>query len=61
MESLADEQRAVGGRMQDGGEQLRQVRLQEAGALLNNIRLSLLTVQTCTPVIPEDPGNILRN
>lgn len=53
MEDLADEQGAVGGRLQDGGEKLRQVRLQEAGALLNNIRLSLLTVQTCTPIITK--------
>lgn len=59
MEDLADEQGAVGGRLQDGGEKLRQVRLQEAGALLNNIRLSLLTVQTCTPIITKDPGKIL--
>lgn len=58
MENLADEQGAVGGRLQDGGEKLRQVWLQEAGALLNNIRLSLLTVQTCTPIITKDPGKM---
>lgn len=58
MENLADEQGAVGGRLQDGGEKLRQVRLQEAGALLNNIRLRLLTVQTCTPIITKDPGKM---
>lgn len=56
MENLADKQGAIGGRLQDGGEQLRKIRLQEARALLNNIRLSLLTVQTCTPTIPKEPG-----
>ncbi len=58
MENLTDEQGAVRGRLQDGGEKLRQVRLQEAGALLDNIRLRLLTVQTCTPIITKDPGKM---
>ncbi len=58
MENLTDEQGAVRGRLQDGGEKLRQVRLQEAGALLDNIRLRLLTVQTCTPTITKDPGKM---
>ncbi len=58
MENLTDEQGAVRGRLQDGGEKLRQVRLQEAGALLDNIRLRLLTVQTGTPIITKDPGKM---
>lgn len=48
LESLTDEQGAVGCRLQDGGEQLGQVRLQETAALLNNIRFCLLSMQTCT-------------
>lgn len=58
MENLTDEQGAVRGRLQDGGEELRKVRLQEAGALLNNIRLCLLTVQTCTPIKTKNPGKM---
>ncbi len=58
MENLTDEQGAVRGRLQDGGEKLRQVRLQEAGALLDNIRLRLLTVQTRTPIVTKDPGKM---
>lgn len=61
MESLADEKRAVGCRLKDGGEQLRQVRLQDAAALLNDIRFCLLTMQTCTAIKSNRKLKILFN
>lgn len=46
LEGLAEEQRAVGGRLQDGSHQLGQVRLEEAGALLDHIGFRLQTMQS---------------
>lgn len=54
LEGLAEEQWAVGGRLQDGSHQLRQVRLEQTGALLDYVSFCLQTMQSRAPTSTND-------